>query len=243
MIKKDKNGIWHGCHGVTVSQENALAELKDLVTEVISHPENVYTIKLKVSGKKYDEFLLDFIRYTKVINNKSIGNITLSPSKIKNNPLKELTLSEIRKTGRNLIIIIPEKNVEGVARDICWVDNHITTYSHEQSTAKTNEELVKKTKGKIKTMRKTNKDKLIGSTPAHTLSAKGILKGTSFFFPLNDAKRNKKAVVNKMLQGEDISKGDLQFLGLNGIGGSKQNPYQDEEVAKIWEKNKKWQKK
>ena len=81
-VKKDKKGIWHGYHGFTVSKDNALTELRQLVAEVISHPETVYTIKLKESGKKYGEFLLDFIRYTRVVNKKVLGNIILSPKNL-----------------------------------------------------------------------------------------------------------------------------------------------------------------
>lgn len=242
-VKKDKKGIWHGYHGITESKDNALTELRQFIGEVVNNPETIYTIKLKVSKDKYEEFLLDFIKYTGVVNGKSLGNIILNPINAKTKELQKLSLSEIRKTGRNLIIIIPEKNIKGVAKDICWVGNHITTYSQEQSTTKTNEELVQKTKEKIAKIRNDKNDKLIGSTPAHTLSTEGILKGTSFFFPLNDAKKNKKEIVNQMLKEGEINKGDLQYLGLNGIGGSKQNLYKDEEVSKIWEKNKKWGKK
>ena len=144
--------------------------------------------------------------------------------KTKKTKITELTLGEIRKTKKNMIILIKNhsfKSVDEIPEEIskyCFINQSESAYSKfDQSTSYNNQALVKAMIKNIgKKQEKCKKSKLfLSSTPAHTLGyGFGI---TSYFSPLNDAKKNNNDVTSKILDQLYFNRYRLQAYGLNGI--------------------------
>ena len=219
-VARPKNGkndyLWKPHHNGITANLDVLDELKSLCLYSKDHPDSVYMIKLRVENNNFDQFLEDFDEKIEKECSKDLSQFIFTPNDADYKDIVDLTLGDIRKIKKNVIIMVESKN-NNVNTNLVFNGQMANGYKWSQTLKYSNKSLVNFVIKVLKNIRKNGNNKFMYASPAHTLGI-GVLYGAAYLKPLNDAKNNSEEIVDLMTNKLFEEKIKLQALGLNGIG-------------------------